>query len=386
MAAAGILPAIFLFLLTVSPESCIMKRKCLQLVSAGFQKGSWAMAITIKDVAALAGVSPSTVSRVCNDNPSISRETREKVRQAMAELNYEPALPAGTPVSQGPRFIGIILPPSPRKTYENPFYLEMLRGISQFCNQRQYVAAVLTGQDEEELLRVLQAMGRGGQMEGVVMLYSKAEDHIVDYLCEAGLLYALIGKPSQLAAQTICIDNDNLLAGREAADYLYDLGHRRIAYLGYDDSLLFSADRKSGYRLSLLQHGLPDRPEDCVELQEDRAGACAAICRLLEREDRPTAAVVGDDLLAAALERACIQAGLSIPEDLSVVSFNNSPFAQLTSFQLTSVDINSFQLGFEAASQLINHVENPNLRAAKIIVPHFIVERNSCRRISSEQI
>ena len=74
------------------------------------------MAITIKDVAALAGVSPSTVSRVCNDNPSISRETREKVRQAMAELNYEPALPAGTPVSQGPRFIGIILPPSPRKT------------------------------------------------------------------------------------------------------------------------------------------------------------------------------------------------------------------------------------------------------------------------------
>ena len=69
-----------------------------------------------------------------------------------------------------------------------------------------------------------------------------------------------------------------------------------------------------------------------------------------------------------------------------MVSFNNSPFAQLTSFQLTSVDINSFQLGFEAASQLINHVENPNLRAAKIIVPHFIVERNSCRRISSEQI
>lgn len=339
------------------------------------------MAVTIKDVAALAGVSPSTVSRVCNGNPSISRETREKVRQAMAELNYEPSPSAGAPAGQATRFVGIILPPSPRMTYENPFYLEMLRGISQFCNQRQYVAAVITGQDEDELLQVLRSVGRSGQMEGVVMLYSKVEDHIVDYLCEAGLLYVLVGKPNQLAAQTICIDNDNLLAGREATDYLCRLGHRRIAYLGYDDSLLFSADRKSGYQLALLQHGLPARPEYCVQLQEGQAGDMTALRRLLEGEERPTAAVVGDDILAAALERVCIQMGLSIPEDMSVIAFNNSPFAQLTSFQLTSVDINSFQLGFEAASQLINHAENPNLRAAKIIVPHFIVERSSCRRL-----
>ena len=72
------------------------------------------MAVTIKDVAALAGVSPSTVSRVCNGNPSISRETREKVRQAMAELNYEPSPSAGAPAGQATRFVGVILPPSPR--------------------------------------------------------------------------------------------------------------------------------------------------------------------------------------------------------------------------------------------------------------------------------
>ena len=79
------------------------------------------MAVTVKDVAALAGVSPSTVSRVCNDNPSISRETKEKVRRAMAELNYEPAPSAAAP-GQRTRFAGVILPPSPRMTYENPFF------------------------------------------------------------------------------------------------------------------------------------------------------------------------------------------------------------------------------------------------------------------------
>ena len=86
------------------------------------------MAVTIKDVAALAGVSPSTVSRTCKDNPSISNETKEKVRRAMAELGYEAGIQATS--SQDSKIICIILPPSPRVVYENPFYLEAIRGMS----------------------------------------------------------------------------------------------------------------------------------------------------------------------------------------------------------------------------------------------------------------
>lgn len=78
-------------------------------------------------------------------------------------------------------------------------------------------------------------------------------------------------------------------------------------------------------------------------------------------------------------ERVCLETGLSIPEDLSIISFNNSLLARLTSPQLTSIDVNSCQLGIEAASQIINHIENPNLLATKIIVPHHLVERDSCR-------
>ena len=99
---------------------------------------------------------------------------------------------------------------------------------------------------------------------------------------------------------------------------------------------------------------------------------------LLSLPDRPTAVVVSDDILAATLERVCLEMGLSIPEDLSIVSFNNSLFARLASPQLTSVDINSFQLGAEAASQMINHIEDPDLPATKILVPHHMVERDSC--------
>ena len=302
------------------------------------------MAVTIKDVAALAGVSPSTVSRTCKNNPSISEETKERVRKAMAELGYEPNFQASNLASQNSRTIGIILPASAKEVFEN-------------------------------------SMSRSGKVDGFIILYSKKEDPVIDYLFNEGLLYILIGKATQYTNQTIYIDNDNLLAGREAAEYLYQLGHRRIAYLGSDSSLMFSADRKAGYQLALASHQLPVRPEYCVEVKNVSENNEEVIRGLLMQKDRPTAILVSDDILAVSLERVCLENHLAIPEDLSIISFNNSLFARLTSPQLTSIDIGAGQLGSEAASQIINHIENPNLLATKIIVPHHLIERDSCCKI-----
>lgn len=339
------------------------------------------MAVTIKDVAALAGVSPSTVSRTCKNNPSISEETKERVRKAMAELGYEPNFQASNLASQNSRTIGIILPASAKEVYENSFYLEAIQGISHYCNGRQYMTTIVTGQDETEILNAVRSMSRSGKVDGFIILYSKKDDPVIDYLFNEGLLYILIGKATQYTNQTIYIDNDNLLAGREAAEYLYQLGHRRIAYLGSDSSLMFSADRKAGYQLALASHQLPVRPEYCVEVKNVSENNEEAIRGLLMQKERPTAILVSDDILAVSLERVCLENHLAIPEDLSIISFNNSLFARLTSPQLTSIDIGAGQLGSEAASQIINHIENPNLLATKIIVPHHLIERDSCCKI-----
>ena len=339
------------------------------------------MAVTIRDVAALAGVSPSTVSRTCKDHSSISRETKEKVRFAMAQLGYEPNTQTNSQTEQSPQTISIILPSSSREVYENSFYLEAIRGISQFCNGREYISTIVTGQDDEEILRAIQTLGKDERMGGYIVLYSKQEDAIIDYLYNEGLLYVLIGKAKQFVNQTIYIDNDNLLAGKEATEYLYSLGHRRIAYVGSEYNMLFSAERKTGYQLALSEHNLPFNPDYCIEIEQLSLDNNPLFRTLLKREDRPTAVVASDDILAVALERVCAQCGLSVPNDLSIVSFNNSLFARITSPQLTSIDINSHQLGIEAASQLINHIENPNLLATKIIVPHSLIIRGSCRQI-----
>lgn len=339
------------------------------------------MAVTLKDVAALAGVSPSTVSRTCKDNPSISEETKERVRRAMAQLGYDPGglSQSASPQWETSRSIGIILPPSQKEVYENSFYLETIRGISQFCSHRQYMNTVITGQNETELLKVIQSLVRTGQVDSFIILYSRQKAPVIDYLYNEGLLYVLIGKAYQYANQTIYIDNDNLLASQEATEYLIRLGHKSIAYLGSDSSLMFSADRKAGYQTALALHQLPLRPDHCLEIASVSRDDGSSLRAMLQSPDRPTAMVVSDDILAVSLERACLEVGLSIPKDLSIISFNNSLLARLTSPQLTSIDVNSCQLGIEAASQIINHMENPNLMATKIIVPHHLIERDSCR-------
>ncbi len=338
------------------------------------------MAVTIRDVAALAGVSPSTVSRTCKDHPSISRETKEKVRQAMARLGYEPNIPAA-PAGQTPSLISIILPPSSRDVYENSFYLEAIRGVSQFSNGRGYTSAVITGQDEEELLGAIRMLSKDERVGGFIVLYSRQDDAVIDYLYSEGLLYVLIGKAKQFVNQTIYIDNDNLLAGQEATEYLCSLGHRRIAFVGSKSDMYFSAERRAGYHLALSRHGIQANPAYCLEIDDPSGEGAGAFHALLAQDEPPTAVVASDDILAVALEQACAVRGLSIPEDLSIVSFNNSLFARITSPQLTSVDINSLQLGTEAASQLINHIENPNLLATKIIVPHSLIVRKSCKSL-----
>ena len=321
------------------------------------------MAVTIKDVAQLAGVSPSTVSRTCKNNPSISEETKERVRQAMATLGYEPNFQASNLASQNSRTIGIVLPPSENETYENAFYLEAIRGISSFCNQKQYINTVVTGDTEEELLSVIKSMSRSGQVDGFIVLYSKQDDLVINHLYNEGFLYVLIGKAYQNINQTIYIDNDNILAAQEATNHLINLGHKKIAYLGGDNSLMFAADRRAGYQLALASNNIPINQKYCEELPYKKKDQIRAIQNLLASDDRPTAIVVCDDI--------------------AIVSFNNSMIAKLATPKLTSVDVNSYQLGIESASQMINHIENPNLMATKIIVPHHLVVRESSKKTTS---
>lgn len=148
------------------------------------------MAVTIKDVAKLAGVSPSTVSRTCKNHPSISQETKDRVKKAMEELGYEQN---NLQQNISMRKIGVVFPKSKTDVYENPFYLEAIKGIGKYCNKKQYTLLVITGETDEELIRSIKA----SEADGFIFLYSNIDDLIINYMYEQKLLFVLIGKATK---------------------------------------------------------------------------------------------------------------------------------------------------------------------------------------------
>lgn len=327
------------------------------------------MSVTIKDIAKAAGVSTSTVSRALKDHYSISEETKQKIFTIMEELGYK-----SDKQVKKIKTIGVIFPKSQNDAYENPFYLEMIRGIGMICNQRNYTMNIITGANNQELVTSI----LNTRADGYIFLYSMLDDYLIDYMRKEKLLFIVIGKVEQPYNDILCVDTDNIQAAYEAVSYLISLGHSNIGYFGTSENKVFSFDRKTGYIQALNKHNIPVDDFNIFAVESINNYNSKRLKQVLTSNKRPTAFLVCDDIHALLLERLIREVNLIVPDDISIISFNNSIYAKLMSPALTSFNINSRQLGIEAANQLINHIENPNLFATKIIIPYTLVKRESC--------
>lgn len=342
------------------------------------------MKVTIKEVAKLAGVSPSTVSRTCSNHPAISEETKIKVKKAMLELGYEPNFQASNLAGKNSKTIGIILPISEDYIYQNSFFLEVIHGICQYCNKSNYMNTIISGNNEEELLFSIRSVIKSGKVDGFILLYSKENDPIIKYLNDYFISYVMIGKPSSNINNTIYIDNDNITAGKDATDYLIKLGHRKIAFLCDKKNSIFIQDRKKGYISSLIEYGLPFNENYYLQKDLNTLKDIEDIKNIFLSNEAPTAVIAIDDIVALSLEKIFKEVNIKIPDDVSIISFNNSLLSKLTKPQLTCIDINNYQLGEESACQIIKYLQNTKMIPTKIIVPHTIIERESCKNIKKK--
>ena len=171
------------------------------------------MSITIKDIAKKAGVSPSTVSRTINNHYSISEETKEKVRKVMDELGY---VYDKSHIKK--HDVGVVFPRFMVDVYENPFYLEIVRGISYMCNKGRYSLHIITGADTREMKTSMEI----ADCEGYIFLNTKIESSVTDYLRERMIPYIMIGKPPMNSITSVSVDTDNIQAGYEAVKYLFE--------------------------------------------------------------------------------------------------------------------------------------------------------------------
>lgn len=340
------------------------------------------MNVTIKDVARTAGVSPSTVSRVLANNPSISPQTQERVRQVLQELNYHPHAGARSLVTGSSRTIGLITSRPTAQTFSNPFFPEVIRGIGSVLEAEGYNLLLSTAQGEAGQRQVCLDMLRSRQADGVILTSSSLGDELISALAAERRNFVLIGRPADKQGHPAhpkihAVNNDNVSAAAAAVEHLIRSGHRRIAYVGGPGRWVFCHDRLQGYRQGLEEAGIPFDGALVHEGSISHQDGETALERLLSLPEPPTAVLAVDDLVAIGVLESALRKGLRVPGDLAVAGFNDSPNASWTRPQLTTVRIPVYDLGAMAARMLVGLLQGVPYRPRQVILPSQVIARES---------
>ncbi|WP_033827456.1 LacI family DNA-binding transcriptional regulator [Bacillus andreraoultii] len=341
------------------------------------------MAVTIKDVAKKANVSISTVSRVLSNSPKISEQTKRHVRKVIKELGYHANLTARSLVQQTTRTIGIVMKNSSREALHTTFLPEVLGGITAITSKYEFSIRLAIGESEEEIFQDVTKMVQGKQVDGVIVLYSKKDDPVINYLKDSQIPFVILGRPTKDINKITFVDNDNRQAAMDATNYIIQLGHKRIAYIGDDTKFEVAKLRITGFRQAILDNGLKLQENFIKYINGNYEEGFEAVRELMSLPNRPTAIVLSDDINALIVLSALSNLAIKIPEDVSIISFNNSTIARITYPRLTTVDVQVYQLGQEAAKAIIEQVNEPNVIKKSLLIPTVIIERESCKKLTT---
>ncbi|MGM9966486.1 LacI family transcriptional regulator [Rummeliibacillus sp. TYF005] len=343
------------------------------------------MAVTIIDVAKEANVSPSTVSRVIADSPRISVQTKRRVREVMERLKYYPNFQARNLAAKRTNTIGVIMSHSTSLAFQNPFFPEVIRGICSSAHSNQYGIYLSTGGTEEEIYKEVVSMVQGKKVDGIILLYSRVNDRTMAYLKEVKFPFTMVGRPYENEKEISYIDNDNKTISKNMVNYLEKLGHQHIAFVGGDIDFVVSLDRLEGYKQGLKEKNLYFIDEYFIRDEDFKTKGIKSIQELMKLDMPPTAIIAHDDLVAYEIIRYLEDLSINVPEDISIVSFNNHALSEYVKPPLTTVDISIFELGFEAANYLYEQVGSDQITIKHHFVPTTLIERNSCKSIKFEK-
>lgn len=332
------------------------------------------MPVTIKEVAEAANVSASTVSRVLSNNPKISQSTKDRVMDVINKLNYHPNILARSLASSNSKIIGLIIPNTDEDLFKNPFFIQIMTGISIYSKKLGYNIMYNFSDNEEEEVKLLNSFTNSKLVEGIILLTSRNNDRCIEYLKKRDFPFAVVGRP-EMSSDILWVDNDNFQAMYNVAASFIKNGHTSIAFIGGQKEMNMSKDRYEGYAQALQTHGIPLDESITYHAKDfsEYSGAEAMIEIL--KSHTPTAVVTTDDLLAFGALKVLSENSVS---GIKVSGFNDTPFSVYQCPPLSSVNINAEKLGYFAAKLLIAKLENEELP-----VNHYIIETKFIERAST---
>jgi LacI family transcriptional regulator len=327
--------------------------------------------VTIADVAAAAGVSVATVSKVINDRYGVAEQTSERVRAVIEQLGYTSSLVAQSLRSRRSNVIGILAADI------EPFNAELLKGAARAIRGTGYDLVVFSdcGQRDDQVGWERRSLARVSALtDGAILVTPSSVD--------VPFAAPLVAVDHNVRSSTLAtVDSDNLSGAVAATEYLLGLGHRRIGFLAGRPDLESARLREQGYRRALETARLAFEPELVRVGGYLPETAREAAFELLRGSERPTAIFAANDASAIETMAVARSLGLSVPDDLSVVGFDNVPESALSEPPLTTVEQAIQRMGYEAVQMLIGLIDDPSSRPEQVILPTRLVERGSCRRL-----
>jgi LacI family transcriptional regulator len=330
--------------------------------------------VTIKEIAALAKVSRSTVSRVLNDDPNVSEKTRARVNQVIEQINYHPNIAARGLAGGHTGVIGMVVPMGVSTLFKDPYFSVVANGVASGCNSINHTVVMWLAEPEYERRKIRQFL-HNQIFDGAIIASILIDDPLLKAFMDSNMPFVLIGR--HLGSTEISyVDVDNQNAAFEMVSYLARKGFTRIATITGPLNMIAGYDRLEGYKKAMRHYELTIAPELIEEGNFTEQGGYNAMIRLLPAE--PEVVFVASDTMALGAIRAAQEAGLRVPEDISITGFDDMPFAETCNPPLTTIRQPVHQCGVVAAQTLIDMIERPSAAHHHIILPTELVIRSSC--------
>lgn len=328
--------------------------------------------ITILDVARESGVSYSTVSRVLNDFDFVKGSTRERVLAAAERLGYVANIQARSLAGGRTHMVGLLVP-----GLDNGYITEIVSGIDQELAYSGYDMVLYTMHRFKGKESLYVKTITNGMVDGLILLVPYDSNSYVQALPSEDFPYVLVDQLDSKHNSTT-VDATNWQGAYDATTYLIKLGHQRIGLIAGHPQLNSARERFDGYRAALQQHNLSYDESLVIEGDYTTQGGYAGARQLLELSQRPTAIFATNDLSAFGVLDALHEAGMHIPEDISVMGFDDIPLASLTYPKLTTVQQPLVQIGQVAVRLLLERLGNPAKEARRVTLSTELVIRDSC--------
>lgn len=330
------------------------------------------MTVTIYDVAREANVSMATVSRVVNGNHNVKPATRKKVLRVIEELGYRPNAVARGLASKKTTTVGVVIP-----DISNSFYAELARGIEDIATMYRYNILLSNSDGKEDKEQQLLETMLGKQVDGIVFMSDRVSDELLNEMKRASAPIVLAGSIDETDS-VASVNIDYYDAAYEAVKKLISNGHERIAYISGPFTSKINKDYKlKGYLDALIDAKLPFEEELVVECKNSYDEGIAAYHKTKALE--PTAYFVSNDEMAIGVIHTVLEEGKRIPEDVEIISYENSKLSRMVRPRLTSVAFPLYDIGAVSMRLLTKFMNNEKIEEKQVILPYRIEERQSTK-------